>query len=371
MSFRTLPVIDFKQAFHKESKPRFLQELRYALIEVGFFILVNFDQYGPSEQDFIDIEKQSAEFFALPTELKEDIAMVNSPHFLGYTAVGNEITGGIVDQREQIDLATELPAPSKELPIFNQLEGPNQWPSKEALPEFRKVVTNYIQKMTELSNYMKDLVEEAIGLPKHELDSFFKENQQYKMKLISYPEISEDYEHNNNEELNQGVGAHRDNTFMTFIYQCIEVDGSLQVENFEGQWIPVNKIPNSLVVNVGQLLESITNGVCKATIHRVVSPKKGSGRRLSIPFFQNVHTNAYQRTLANFPSEVIQLRDKRDKLITKWGINVGFQFEPELSKYPAGVSVFKNRIKSHQDVAARWYPQILQDVLTEYESTKN
>lgn len=369
MFFNSLPIIDLKRAFDAETKSLFLSDLRHALVEVGFFILVNFEEYGPSRQDLVDIEKQAVEFFALPKRLKQEVAMVNSPHFLGYTDVGQEITSGRVDLREQIDLATELAAPSKDLPLYHQVEGPNLWPDEKTLPYFRPVITKYIERMTALSKVTRGLVAEAIGLPKDGLDFVFKENQQYKMKLVSYPDNHADNDDDNDKadtNFKQGVGAHRDNTFMTFIYQAIEVEGSLQVENFEGKWIPVGKTPNSLVVNVGQLLENITDGICKATIHRVVSPKKGSGGRLSIPFFQTVDTEAYQEKLANFPPEVLSLRDNRDQQLTAWGTDIGFQFTPDLTKSPAGYSVFKNRIKSHQDVAERWYPEVLREVLAEF-----
>ncbi|CDO93560.1 unnamed protein product [Kluyveromyces dobzhanskii CBS 2104] len=364
MSFNSLPVIDLNQAFDADTKNNFMNDLRHALVEVGFFILINFEQHGPSQHDLKNIEEQAVSFFALPKHFKEEVAMINSPHFLGYTDVGKEITSGRVDLREQIDLATELPAPSKTLPLYHQVEGPNLWPNAEVLPRFRPAITEFIEKMTALSVTMRGLVAQAIGLPQNGLDTFFRENQQYKMKLVSYPDSQE---HSDEESANfrQGVGAHRDNTFMTFIYQAIEIEGSLQVENFEGKWVPVTKTPNSLVVNVGQLLENITNGICKATIHRVVSPKKGSGGRLSIPFFQTVDTNAYQEKLADFSPEVLLLRDERDQQLTSWGRNVGFQFTPDLTKTPAGYSVFKNRIKSHQDVAERWYPEELREVLAQ------
>lgn len=365
MSFNTLPVIDLKQAFDPKTKHIFLNELRNALVEVGFFTLINFDDYGPSSRDFADIEQQAVEFFALPKVYKNEVAMVNSPHFLGYTDVGSEITSGHVDLREQIDLATELPAPSKDLPLYHQIEGPNLWPNEKLLPHFRPVITSYINKMTNLSTVMRRLVAEAVGLPSDGFDRFFSENQQYKMKIVSYPDFQEGAD-GNHDEFQQGVGAHRDNTFMTFIYQAIEIEGSLQVENFEGKWVSVGKVPNSLVVNVGQLLESITDGICKATIHRVSSPKRGSGGRISIPFFQTLHTEAYQQTLVDFQPEVLSLRDNRDKQLTTWGTNIGFQFTPDLTKQPAGYSVFKNRVKSHQDVAQRWYPEILKEVLAEF-----
>ena len=163
------------------------------------------------------------------------------------------------------------------------------------------------------------------------------------------------------------MGPHRDSDLLTYIFQATEHTDSLQVQNFQGQWITVPNIPRTLVVNAGQTLEAISQGVCKATIHRVLIPKPGSGTRISIPFFQTIDLDSYKSVVEGIPADVLQLRDERDKKIKDWGVDVGFQFKPDVSKHPVGYAVFRNRIKSHQDVAARWYPSVLKEVLQEYK----
>lgn len=370
MSFDSIPVIDLSLAFDLETKPKFLQDLRHALIDIGFLLLVNFDKYGPSQDDFAEIKQQSLDFFALPDEVKKGCEMIHSPHFLGYTRLANEITAFKTDWREQIDLATELPSPGDDEPLYRQIEGPNLWPSESAIPKFRPVVTSYIEKMTRLSTVFRRLVCEAIGLEPHALDSYFKENQQCKMKLIAYPDSSQlvgtkSQALEDTPQLGQGVGPHRDSDLLTYIFQASDHRNSLQVQNFEGEWISVDNVPGSLVVNAGQTLEAITNGVCKATIHQVTIPEAGSGTRISIPFFQTIDLDSHKSAVGNIPADVLELRDARDKKLTHWG-NIGFQFVPDMTKYPVGHAVFRNRIKSHQDVAARWYPDILRQVLEEY-----
>lgn len=367
MSFSFIPVIDLEEAFDPERKPVFLEHLRHALINVGFLLLVNHEKYGPSQQDFADIKRQAIEFFALPEHVKRDCEMINSPHFLGYSRLGNEITAGKADWREQIDLATELPEPKKGEPLYKQIEGPNLWPDEKYAPEFRPAVIKYIEKMTRLSTTFRRLVCESIGLPRDRFDFYFKENQQCKMKLIAYPDTAEKKSDAlNTTGLFQGVGPHRDSDLLTYIYQASEHKDSLQVQNFQGEWIAIGNVPGALVVNVGQTLEAITDGVCKATIHRVTSPNSGSGTRLSIPFFQTIDLDAQKSRASDIPYDILQLRDERDKLITNWGVDVGFQFTPDVSKHPVGYAVFRNRIKSHQDVAAKWYPTVLKEVLHEY-----
>ncbi|CAK9438294.1 uncharacterized protein LODBEIA_P25180 [Lodderomyces beijingensis] len=371
MSFQDIPILDLNDALNSETKSQFLAQLRNAMINVGFLLLKNYESVGPSAQDLADIKHQSQRFFALPEDVKLKIEMINSPHFLGYTRLANEITASHTDWREQIDLATELPAPRKGEPIYKNIEGPNLWPDEEAIPNFRNVVETYIAKMTHLSKVFRYLVLESIGLEGEALDGYFKENQQCKMKLIAYPDRASltnttSAALDDTPSTGQGVGPHRDSDLITYIYQATQHQDSLQVQNFQGQWITVPNIPGHLVVNNGQTLEAITQGVCKATIHRVLIPQPGTGTRISVPFFQTIDLDSCKSAIQNIPKEIVEQRDVRDRKIKDWAVDVGFQFKPDMSKEPVGYAVFRNRIKSHQDVAKRWYPEVLKQVLTEY-----
>lgn len=360
-SFQHIPLLDLSKAFDPETKPQFLDDLQNAIINVGFLLLTGYDSLpnGPTSKDFELASQQAIEFFNLPDEEKLAIEMINSPHFLGYSRLGNEITALKKDWREQIDIGTELPPPSPLDPIYKNIEGPNLWPNPEKLSNFRPIINNYITKLTTLSSFFKTLVAESIGLDSTAFDEFFKPNQQIKMKLVAYPE-------SDSTNLTQGVGPHRDSDLLTYIYQVTNHENSLQVQNWNGDWITVPYVPNTLVINVGQTLEAITQGVCKATIHRVLVPKSGSGTRISIPFFQTINLDSYKKVL-NINPLILEKTKLRDLTISKWG-QIGFQFLPDINKSPVGVSVFKNRIKSHQDVAQRWYPGILKQVLDEYAS---
>ncbi|AQZ11965.1 hypothetical protein BZL39_D00170 [Zygosaccharomyces parabailii] len=231
MSFNSIPLIKLSDAFDDKTKPDFLRQLRHALITVGFLLLTDFDECGPNEKDFEDIKEQGERFFRLTPEVKQKIEMIHSPHFLGYTRLGNEITSGKIDWREQVDLATELPAPDKQVPIYKQLEGPNLWPDKQAAPLFRPVVTHYFEKMGKLAVIFRRLVAEAIGLEPTGFEGYFKENQQCKMKIISYPVPPL----NKTDQITQGVGPHKDSDFLTYIYQASDHENTLQVQNFEGK----------------------------------------------------------------------------------------------------------------------------------------
>ncbi|ODV81985.1 naringenin 3-dioxygenase [Suhomyces tanzawaensis NRRL Y-17324] len=371
MSFTEIPIIDLSLAFDPSTKPQFLLDLRHAIINIGFLLLKNYESLGPDDETLANVKHQAQDFFALPDAVKLGCEMIHSPHFLGYTRLANEVTASHTDWREQIDLATELPAPGSDEPIYRNIEGPNLWPDAEAIPNFRPVILDYIHKMTRLSTVFRGLVMESIGLSSDILDGYFKPNQQCKMKLVAYPDSSalqgkKSVTLNDTSATNQGVGPHRDSDLLTYIYQATNHTDSLQVQNFQGQWITVPNVPRTLVVNAGQTLEAITQGVCKATIHRVLTPKPGSGTRISVPFFLTIDLDSYKSTLEHIPAEIIALKEVRDGKIKDWAVDVGFQFQPDVSKEPVGYAVFRNRIKSHHDVAQRWYPEIYKQVMSEY-----
>lgn len=132
--------------------------------------------------------------------------------------------------------------------------------------------------MTLLAERFLVLVAQALDLPNHTFESFLSD--QHRLKILHYPAVSPG-------SVGQGVGPHKDSSgWWTFLLQASppNVKG-LQVLNKAGDWIDVPVIPGTLVVNIGQAFEVVTHGVCKATIHRVLS---SDYERFSIPFFQGV-----------------------------------------------------------------------------------
>jgi isopenicillin N synthase-like dioxygenase len=360
-----IPTLDLNKLFDRSLKAEFLDELRNALFNFGFFYLKN-PPFALSK--FNDIKHESLEFFKIPLQEKQKVAMIHSKHFLGYNGLGDEITASNVDWREQVEFATELPEPNvtgEDDDAWRNIEGPNLWPNAELLPNFQPVVSNYIDELSKLARIFTSTIEEALGLEKGAFDTFFKEVQQGKLKIIKYPDLSQlndkvdevQKEFANTgfkTQLNQGVGEHRDNDFLTFIYQASH-HSSLQVKDFKGEWIDVPPVDNTLVFAVGLTLEFITQGVCVSTVHRVLTPKSGDGDRLSVSFFQTINIESRKTAIA-VSQRAKELVAQRDASRVK--NKIGFQFQVDASK-PVGYSVFLNRIKSHPKVGAKFYPKTL------------
>lgn len=132
------------------------------------------------------------------------------------------------DWREQIDLSTPHRLRQEGEPLYNNLWGPNLWPSEKLLPNFRPVYEDYMAKMSDVSMFFTSLIAEAIDLEPNAFDRFFDEDQQHKLKIIKYPDSGDG--------VGQGVGPHKDSMLSSYLLQATDHKG-LQVQNTKGEWI--------------------------------------------------------------------------------------------------------------------------------------
>jgi len=320
-----LPVLDLRS-------PGFVPALRAAARDVGFFYLVG---HGVPDALAEALFAASRRFFALPEPRKLAIAMANSRHFRGYTRLGDELTGGRTDWREQIDFGLEVPAldvgPGD--PPWRRLQGPNQWPAE--VPELRDLVLHWHEQLHGVA--MRVLAAFALSLeqPAGVFDSCCSGVANQVIKTIRYPgrDVAAD---------DQGCGAHKDSEFLTLLRQD-RVRG-LQVQGDSG-WIDAPPLPGSFVVNTGELLELASSGYYRATVHRVVAPPSGV-ERLSLAFFLAARLDAVVPHLALTPALAAQAR--------------GVAQDPANPLFrEVGPNTLKGRLRSHPDVARRHYADVL------------
>ncbi|KAL4809883.1 putative oxidoreductase [Aspergillus unguis] len=361
MTFTSIPILKYTDSLHPTTKPSFLLSLQHALINVGFFYLTDCP-ISPSQQE--NLLSKCKALFALPEQKKLEIEMVNSPHFLGYSRLGAEITARRMDWREQFDFATELPAPGPEEPLYKNIRGPNQWPDEKYIPGFRHTLETYLAALAPIAEHFQALIAEALGLEASALKDLFDEPVQQKLKLIKYPAPTS----SSDEGSSQGVGPHKDSEFLTFLYQATPHKG-LEVQNKQGQWIAADPIPGSLVVNIGRALEAITQGVCVATTHRVnlssenYTSDNGTslGPRFSIPVFQGMSLDLVIGEIElGIPAHIRALAGENEtRSDAEKTFNSAFSAR-------TGEGTFLHRIISHRDVGERWYPDVLRRALEEY-----
>ncbi|KAH7386142.1 putative hyoscyamine 6-dioxygenase [Pyrenochaeta sp. MPI-SDFR-AT-0127] len=344
--FVSIPIIDLSKAHSPDTKNKLLEDLRHALTSVGFLYVVNHDV---SESVIRDIVDSLPRLFNLSTEEKNIVALDKSPHFLGYSGTGMETTAGRADRREQFEFATELEDDwAQGKPRAERLKGPNQWP--DAYPTLRPIVETYISELTQLGETFLRLVAEALSLLPDTFLPFLSD--QHRLKLIRYPKSETD--------TSQGVGPHKDSSgWWTFLLQASppHVKG-LQVLNKSGGWVDVPNIPGTFVVNIGQGFEVVTNGVCKATTHRVLS---GQDERFSIPFFQGMRRDLTKSEAVEMLRE--HFENGRFKLSTESvkGQEIDSAFLKG-SYNTWGEAQLRTKIRSHRDVGKKFY----QDIFNEY-----
>jgi len=122
--FTSIPVINLDAANGPVERQRIVAELRHVLLNVGFLYVRS---HGVPKTVIQDLVKTLPILFSLSSEVKEEVAFRNSPHFFGYSAAGADTTAGKIDCREQFEFATELEDDWGEgRPLAERLKGPNQ-----------------------------------------------------------------------------------------------------------------------------------------------------------------------------------------------------------------------------------------------------
>ena len=311
----------------------FLDDLRHAARDMGFFYLTG---HGIDSVLLQHVQDHARQFFALPDSEKAAVGMINSPHFRGYNRAASEITRGKPDLREQFDLGAEreVLATDENSPLWARLQGPNQWP--QTLPTLKPLLLQWQQAMTGMSLRLLQAFAQSLALGQEAFDPLYGDKPNEHIKLMRYPGQASD-------ESNQGVGAHKDSGFLSFLLQ--DQQAGLQVEIEEGRWIDALPRANTLVVNIGELLELATNGYLRATVHRVLSPAEGR-ERLSIAFFLGAQLDA---VVPLYPLPTALLREAR-----------GPASDPANPLFrDVGWNYLKGRLRSHPDVAQRYYADAL------------
>lgn len=330
-----LPIIDFALlSGNKQQQQQCLEKLGQAARDVGFFYLIN---HGIDAELLNAVQRVARDFFALPEQEKLSVQMANSPHFRGYNLAGVEITRSQPDFREQFDIGAEreaLPV-TADSPAWQRMQGPNQWPA--AQPELQTVVTRWQQEMTAVALELLRAFAEALDLPRHAFDNLYGDYPNEHIKLIRYPGRTDG-------ESRQGVGAHKDSGFLTLLLQ--DDQPGLQVEVTPDHWIDASPLPGAFVVNIGELLELATNGYLRATVHRVVSPQQSS-ERLSIAFFLGAQLDAVVPVYQLPHSLAQQAQGPSSDPLNPLLREVGWNY-------------LKGRLRSHPEVAQRFYPEQLQ-----------
>ncbi|MGI9315878.1 MAG: isopenicillin N synthase family dioxygenase [bacterium] len=328
-----LPILDIAPFLANpfgEDARKFCDRLALTCHDPGFFFLTG---HQISERDNDDLLAVARNFFDLPKTERHDIAIVNSPHFRGYTVLGDERTQGERDWRDQIDIGPEEPALvlGQDDPLWLRLRGPNQWPV--SLPELQITTSSWAAKIDVVAMELFRALAMGLDQDYHYFDDKMTPDPYFRIKVSRYPGQVP------SSSIHQGLGLHHDSGLFTFILQN-QVTG-LQVEH-NGDLHDISPIPGAFIVNLGEMFQAMTNGFLKATKHQVVSPPLGQ-QRISIAYFMNPRLDAVFDSIP-LPSEYATLAtggqnaDPNDPIHTTFGENT-----------------LKIRMRAHPDVVAAHY----------------
>jgi isopenicillin N synthase-like dioxygenase len=269
MHFDHIPIVSLA-AIDAEGRARadLVDEIRRVCHEVGFMIIRD---HGIESSVIDDVFDLMDRFFALDESDRRRIDKSTSPHFRGWEAVGSEYTNNRVDVREQIDIWSEWPpVDTPDGPVHDRLLGPNQWMPEEVLAGQREITLRWMRELGALADRILELLAAGLGLPASYFAERFGDRPMSLTKMIRYPPTPPG---------GAGVNAHHDTGFLTLLAPG-RVAG-LEVLNPAGDWIPVPTVPGTFVVNLGEMLQSMTGNYFVATAHRVIAAEQ----RMSAAYF--------------------------------------------------------------------------------------
>ena len=266
----------------------FAQKLGKSFEEYGFAIIAD---HGIPDELIHRAEDKAKAYFALPDEVKRKYLIPGGGGARGYTPFGIETAKGhkAHDLKEFWHVGRDLPEGHK----FRDHMPDNLWPSEVAgfKDTFQELFATFdrsgLKVLKAIARYLKideDYFEDAV-----------REGNSV-LRALHYPP--------QNEPTGEHIraGAHEDINAITLLLGAEEA--GLELQTRDGRWIPVSPKPGEIVINIGDMLQRLTNGRLRSTPHRVVNPTpdRASKARYSMPFFLHFRSDflidALKETLA-------------------------------------------------------------------------
>jgi isopenicillin N synthase-like dioxygenase len=278
----SVPTLD---ARHAET-PRFAQEISAAYEEFGFVIIQNHGIDKRLIDQCLDCFRQ---FFALPVEQKIRYRVPNGGGARGYTPFGIETAKGARhhDLKEFWHVGRELPPGHP----FNEIMAPNIW--VDGIPGFRESTLALYRAFDALGLRLLSAIARSVNLPADFFDDKVNLGNSV-LRVIHYPPLPPE------PTPSVRAGAHEDINVITLLLGAEEP--GLEVLSRKGEWLPINPAPGTLVCNVGDMLQRLTNRHLRSTTHRVTNPprERASNARYSLPFFLHFNPDFLIKTLPQY-----------------------------------------------------------------------
>ena len=249
----------------------FAQELGRSFEEYGFAIVRD---HGIPQDLIEQAEELSKRLFALPEDVKRKYLIPGGGGARGYTAFGVETAKGATafDLKEFWHVGREL----AEGHPFRAVMADNVWPDE--IDEFKDVFTRLYAAFDEAGLKVLRAIARFLKVDEDYFTDTVRDGNSV-MRLLHYPAQTEPTGNHIR------AGAHEDINTITLLLGAEEA--GLELKTRDGRWIPDSPKPGELVINIGDMLQRLTNGKLRSTSHRVVNPTpdRASKARYSMPFF--------------------------------------------------------------------------------------
>ena len=258
-----IPIIDIGPLRDGSAELRVAREIHEASREVGFLYIRN---HGIDAELIGKAYRMGLAFFHQSDEVKREVTI--SRDHRGYLRPGTSKMhdDATADLKESFVWGHDFPAS----PCNRPLQGGNQWPV--SMPGLRPLLERYLLAASDVARHVLRGCALGLGLS---AETFLQTTSRplSRASLTYYPPQPDTL----GPEV-FGVSPHTDFGVLTVLRQ--DEVGGLQVQDYEGEWLAAPPVPETLVVNVGDLLERWSNSKLRSTPHRVINR---SGReRLSI-----------------------------------------------------------------------------------------
>jgi isopenicillin N synthase-like dioxygenase len=268
-----IPTLDIRR--FDSDRDAFVAELGAAYREWGF---AGIRGHGVSQSLIDGAYDVFKRFFALPTEVKMQYHLKGTGGARGYTPFGVETAKDSkhADLKEFWHIGRELQSHSK----FSAVMPANVWPRE--VPAFREHGYALYEALDHLGSRVLRALALHIDLPEYFFDDKTNAGNSI-LRPIHYPPITSP------DIPNVRAGAHEDINFITLLVGASAA--GLEVKSRKGEWVPFTAEADTIVVNIGDMMQRLTNHVYPSTTHRVTNPPGEQARkpRYSVPFF--LHPN--------------------------------------------------------------------------------
>ncbi|MEM9264976.1 MAG: 2-oxoglutarate and iron-dependent oxygenase domain-containing protein [Cyanobacteria bacterium P01_F01_bin.13] len=261
----TLPTLNLQTFLHGSlaEQQAFVHTLGQALETVGFFAL---EEHGIDASLIKSAYGAATDFFTLPEAIKRTYERPEINQQRGFTRFGQEHA----KDSDAHDL--------KEFwHVGREAELANPWPQE--VPQFQRSMSALYQQLEGCAAQLLKACALYLDLPEAFFDDEATQGKSI-LRVLHYPPLPAAIPASS-----LRAAPHEDINLITLL--CESTGPGLELLQTDGHWLAIESLPGQIIVDTGDMLQALSNGIFKSTTHRVVNTDIQSTRRFSLPFFMH------------------------------------------------------------------------------------